>query len=172
MKNFENYFNSWINDKVKKQLEAIDIIANEVDIDAKDWFKNKFMKRQINNYACDEFLDVILDNFLCHLSNKFDSLFENYLPVSYKNIYEEYSYGTYMSLVYNIETAGVQIDFDYEEEDEIKEIEELIRSISVDGKVELMKNKLFSYIINQTKLEIFSKKDIRYLKLKKLSSDE
>jgi hypothetical protein len=77
-----------------------------------------------------------------------------------------------MSLVYNIETAGVQIDFDYEEEDEIKEIEELIRSISVDGKVELMKNKLFSYIINQTKLEIFSKKDIRYLKLKKLSSDE
>jgi hypothetical protein len=86
MKNFENYFNSWINDKVKKQLEAIDIIANEVDIDAKDWFKNKFMKRQINNYACDEFLDVILDNFLCHLSNKFDSLFENYLPVSYKNM--------------------------------------------------------------------------------------
>ena len=172
MENFENYFNSWINDRVEKQLKAIDIIANETDIDSKDWFENNFMKRQINDHSGDDFLYVILENFLCHLSNRFDKLFEDYLPVSYKNLYGESSYGTYMALVYNPKTDGVQIDFDCEEENEIKEIEELICSISVEGKIELMKNKLFSYIINQTKLEIFSKNDIRYLKLKNLNSYE
>jgi len=172
MKNFEDYFKSWINWKVEKQLKAIDIISNETGVDASDWFKNGFMKRGIGDYSGDNFLDDLLENFVCHLSREFDKLFKGYLPISHSNMYKEESYGTFMALVYNKKSNGVKIDMRYETKNEISEIVERIKSIPVEQRLGLMKNKLFSYIINQTKLEIFSNNDMRYLKLKNLSNYE
>jgi hypothetical protein len=172
MEIFEDYFKSWINWKVEKQLKAIDIIANESGVDASEWFKNVFMRRNIEDFSGDNFLDDILENFVCHLAYYFDSLFDGYLPSIKTNVYGEKSFNTYMALSYDKKNNGIKIDKRYNTRTEIEDVENLIKSIPVEKRNELMKNKLFYYIINQTKLEIFSKNDIRYLKLKKLSSDE
>jgi hypothetical protein len=50
-----------------------------------------------------------------------------------------------------------------------KNFRKLIKTLTIDQRQELMKDKLFSYIVNKTNLKIFSKKEIRYLKLKKLN---
>jgi len=172
MESFEKYFKDWINWKVEKQLKAIDTISIESGVDASEWFKNDFIKRQLNDYTGDDFLDVVLEDFVCHFAWEFDKLFEGCLPIVYTNIYGEKSHGTFMALEYNKKTVGIKIAKRYNTKEEIEDVENLIKSIPVEKRNDLMKNKLFSYVINQTNLEIFSKNDIRYLKLKNLQSYE
>ena len=44
-----------------------------------------------------------------------------------------------------------------------------MKKLTLDQKLELMKNNLFSHIVNKTNLKIFSKKNIRVLKLRNLN---
>ena len=49
-----------------------------------------------------------------------------------------------------------------------KELEEMLKTLTLSQKQDLMQNKLFFYIVNQTKFEIYNKRNIRALKLKSI----
>jgi len=168
MDNFETFFKFWINKKVRKQLNVIDEISKETGIDAKNWFINDFLVRNINNHAGDEFLDVLLENFLLELSNKFEYLFKDYIEPERYNIYKEPIFDINISLDYDYKNNCIIID-EYTTDDDKEHIIKIIKSLTLEQKLELMNNKIFSYVINKTKLEVFSIKDIRALKLKSLN---
>jgi len=166
MTTFEDTFNVWMNKKVKHQLEIIDNISSETDINPQKWFTENFLRRQVDDFTGTEFVSVLLENYLCYLSNCFDRIVGDYLESTHNNVYGEPIFDIYMTLEYSYDKNKLFIN---EQFGEISDIESVIKSISIDNRYELTKNKLFSYIINETKLNIFSNKEIRALKLKCLN---
>lgn len=169
MTDFEKFFKSWIDNKVSKQLKIIDEISKEIDIDSKDWFMNDFLSNSLGDHAGDEFLDVLLENFVCYLCYKFEDLFKGYIePLSYSSYNNKPIYGMYISIGYNYKKNCLVID-GYNTTEEIQYIKKTLLSLTTENKIELMKNKLFVYIINNTKFDVFTDKEIRKLKLKNLN---
>lgn len=163
MKKFETVFNNWMSKKVKHQLEIIDKISNDSGVDSDTWFFKNYLRRQVEDFTGTEFLSVLLENYLCYLSSEFDKIVGVYLKSDNKNVYGEPIFDIYMTLEYSYDRNEIFIN---EEFGERIDIEKIIKSISLDNRYQLTKNKLFTYIINETKLNIFSDKEIRALKLK------
>ena len=166
MKSFETIFNNWISSKVEFQLKIIDNIASETGVDPEKWFIENFLRRQLGDYTEDDFLNVLLQEYISYLSNEFDKIIGVYLESDKHNIYGEPIYDIYITLEYDFDNNNIFINEEYGER---VNIEKVIQSVSLNNRSVLMKNKLFSYIINKTNLNIFSKKDIRALKLKQLN---
>jgi len=166
MKSFETIFNNWISSKVEFQLKIIDNIASETGVDPEKWFIENFLRRHIGDYTEDDFLNVLLQEYIGYLSNEFDKIVGVYLESDKHNMYGEPIYDIYITLEYDFDNNNIFINEEYGER---VDIEKVIQSVSLNNRSVLMKNKLFSYIINKTNLNIFSKKDIRALKLKQLN---
>jgi hypothetical protein len=166
MKSFETIFNNWISSKVEFQLKIIDNIASETGVDPEKWFIGNFLRQQLGDYTEDNFLNVLLQEYISYLSNEFDKIIGVYLESDKHNIYGEPIYDIYITLEYDFDNNNIFINEEYGER---VNIEKVIQSVSLNNRSVLMKNKLFSYIINKTNLNIFSKKDIRALKLKQLN---
>lgn len=163
MKKFETVFNNWMSKKVKYQLETIDKISSESGLDPKKWFIENFLCRQVDDFTGTEFVSVLLENYLCYLSHEFDKIVGIYLESTHKNVYGEPIFDIYLTLEYSFANSQLFINEEYSD---ISDIEKVIKSISLHNRYQLTKNKLFAYIINETKLNIFSDKEMRALKLK------
>jgi hypothetical protein len=162
MENFKDFFNNWIGQKVNYQLESIDKICNKLDINAEEWFKS-FLERRMRDYSGSQFLDDLHSDFIYFIQMEFEKVLLKYVPASGKNIYQE----PYIALEMTLKYAEVN-DIFYIKEKGMENFRQLMLTLTLGQKEDLMENRLFSQIVNQTKLEIFSKKEIRLLKLKKL----
>lgn len=155
---FKDLFNSWITINTNSQLETIDEICKLLDIKADDWFSNYFHR---NDFTGDSFLHELRSDFVFYISGEFEKQLLKYIEPSGYNIYKH----PYLS---------VDLDLDYNKEigffvcsDE--GFNKYVKKLTLNQKIDLMQNKLFSTIVIQTKLEIYSKNDIRALKLKSLN---
>lgn len=164
MGKFNDVFNDWIFDKINFQIEAIDKICDELDYDPLIWFRTQYIGRDCKDYTDTEFIKEMLSGFVWHLSQEFDKVLLKYLPPSGYNIYKEPYLSLNMDLTYNLKKG-----FYIRNKKGKKNFRNLIKILTIDQRQELMTDELFSYIVNKTKLKIFSKKEIRYLKLKKLN---
>ena len=162
MEKFKDVFYNWIDKKVNTQIVMIDKICEELDLDPKEWF-NVFFKRDLGCYTGTEFLNEMLPNFIYYISREFEKPLYKYCQPKGYNIYKEPYLSLDLNLRYNLET-GFLI-----KKQNKKEFKELMSTLKLNQKLDLMKNKLFSHIVLQTNLKIFSKNDIRVLKLKKLN---
>ncbi len=160
MKNFKALFNDWLNNEIGDQVNIIDNICKEIDYDPSIWF-NKYLSRNSKDYGKD-FIKEMLNEFVWFLNNEFGNCLLKYLEPSGYNIYDEPYISLNMELIYNIK--GFNINNKGK-----RKFRKLIKSLSFNKRQELMKDKLFSFIVYKTKLKIFSKKEIRYLKLKLLN---
>lgn len=161
MNNFSIIFYEYIHSKTDSQLQIINKICSELEIDPTEWF-NKFRKRDCPDYSGTRFLDEMLSNFIFYLSREFEKPLYKYFPPQGYNIYNEPYLSLYLDLSYNLETG-------FHAKKGVKKFRKMMKMINLVQKQDLMTNKLFSQIVNQTKLKIYSKKDIRYLKLKKIN---
>jgi hypothetical protein len=157
---FKEIFDKWISKKVDFQIFEIDKIAKSLDINTKDWF-NHYLSRSSGDYTGVDILNELLSNFTFDISRKFEKLLCKYLPPAGFNIHNEPYLGFFIN--YDIKygfflTKGNK-----------RHIKILLKKLNISQKEELLKNKLFLYIIKETKLKIFSKKEIRFLKLKNIN---
>ena len=166
MKSFETTFNKWINNKIGSQIKIINKISIETDVDAEIWFNQNFLSRNVSDYSGTEFLDEMLEDYLCYIGQEFNKKVGKYLKSTGTNIYNKPIFDLYITLEYNFKNNYIFINEKYGCREDI---ENIIKSISLNDRNDLMKDKLFSYVVNKTKLNIFSDKDIRALKLKQLN---
>jgi len=167
MNSFKDIFNNWVEKKTKKQIEIIDEICLETGIDPGDWFEY-FLENDIDNFSEDELLTEILNSFVCYLDSKFDEPFIEFLPDSMikKNIFGGSYVDFYIELALKkSKTKGYKFVSNNK-----KDIKRIRKFISISDREKIMKNKLVFYIINQTKMKIYSKNEIRYLKIKQLNN--
>lgn len=159
--NYKEVFNKWIDIRMNYQLEAIDKIATDLDIDMYKWHYSYFLKRTTGFTGFDA-LDEILSEFLFYLDNEFKKVLLTYIPADGKNIYGE----PYLLLDFNLvyDNDGINV-----KKNEAKNFKKLVRTLTFSQREELMKNKLFSYIVIKTNLKIYSNNDIRILKLRNLN---
>jgi len=160
MENFRKTFDNWVSKKVDAQIIEIDKIASILDIDTKKWFKN-FLIRNSRDYSGDELLKELLSNFTFDISRKFELILCKYLRPTGYNIFDE----PFLSF---------SIDYDinhgfFLSNNNKKILKKLFTQLNINQKQELLKNKLFSYIVNQTNIKIFSKRETRLLKLKNIN---
>lgn len=157
METFRNIFDSWISKKVDYQISEIDRISKELNIDVEKWF-NKF-KRRSSDYSGLDALNEFLSDFTFYISGEFQKLLLQYLLPKGFNIYNE----PYLS---------VHIQYDngfFLDKEDTKEIKKHIKQLTLEQKQELLKNKLFSYLVDETKIKILTKKETRFLKLKTIN---
>lgn len=164
MEKFNIIFNKFISKKVGTQIEQIEKICSDFDIDASIWFNNDF-KRNYGCYTGTDFLKEMLPHFVYYLSGEFEKLILKYVEPSGYNCYKEPYLGLDMELEY---CDGEFVVFNNKKEYK-KSFKNVIKKLTLTQKEELMKNKLFCAIVNQTNLKIYSKSDIRVLKLKNLN---
>lgn len=155
---FKDLFNDWIRNNTNSQLEVIDEICDLLGISANLWFANYFEKNDFTGYA---FLRELRENFIFYISCEFQKYLLKYIKPDGYNIYRE----PYLSM---------DFDLDYIKGKGFiimsrKDFNKISKKLTLSQKEELMKNKLFSTIVIQTKLKIYSKKDIRVLKIKSLN---
>lgn len=160
MKTFKDVFNSFIEKETEKDIKIISDLCLKMNIDPSEWFKH-YIERDTDYFTGIDFLSELLDKFLFYIQNKFDECMMKYIPESGSNIFGEPYLSIDYEIVYNKDGLNIK---------KYKNISRFIKkNLTISQKEDLMKNILFSYIVNETNLEIYSKKDIRYLKLKKLS---
>jgi len=162
MKKFRNVFDAWLGKKVDEQIAAIDEICSDLNINPKDWFNNKYINRKIGDCVGDDILTDLLQDFLFYLGKRFDSTMYKFLTPRGKNIYNEPIYDIFSEIFYSKNKF-------YFNKDDKKDLKKILKTFSISQKEELMQDNVFSYIINKTKIKIFSKKEIRYLKIKTLN---
>jgi len=155
---FKDLFNSWITINTNSQLEIIDEICELLDIKADDWFSNYFQR---NDFTGDSFLRELRSDFIFYVSGEFEKQLLKYIKPSGYNIYKQ----PYLS---------IDLDLDYNKEIGFfvcneEEFDKYVKKLTLSQKEDLMQNKLFSTIVIQTKLKIYSNSDIRALKLKCLN---
>lgn len=155
---FKDLFNDWIKDKTNSQLEVIDEICDLLGISANLWFAHYFDK---NDFTGQNFLHELRENFIFYVSLEFQRCLLKYVKPSGYNIYKE----PYISMDFDLNyiKGGGFIVMNH------KDFNKIIKTLTLSQKEDLMKNKLFSTIVIQTKLKIYSKKDIRVLKIKSLN---
>jgi len=163
MEKFKDIFNTWIDKQIDNQIKEIDKICSELDIDPTEWFKKHVSSRYIEEYIGADMLKELLSSFIFYVSNKFDEPIKKLLPITGYNIYREPTYGILTEITYSYKKGFFFSD------KEKKELKRLLRTFTISQRKELMKDKIFSYIIIQTKFKLFSKREIRALKLRSLN---
>lgn len=163
--NFENIFNNWIDKKTKHQIEIIDEICEKSGVDANDWFKNYYLNRYQDEFSESDILDELLNYFAYYLEDKIQEQFIKYIEPDGYSIYNT----PYLSDFSPDTIIKIKSDGSFKIKYNKKEYKNILKRLKLKEKEELLKNKLFFYMVEQTNLKIFSKKDIRYLKLRKLS---
>lgn len=156
---FSQIFSEYIRIKTDKDMKIVDKICDEAKIDANLFFN--FYLKQCSSYTGTDIFREILSDFLFYLHLEFQKLLLNYLEPDGKNIHKEPYLKYYLSLDWSKKSGLVA------SKKSSKRFKKLPLTFS--QKEELMKNYYFSYIVNQTNLKIYSKKDIRVLKLKSLN---
>lgn len=162
MENFKKLFYDWTAKKVDYQLECIDKICFELDISADEWFK-KFLNRNAKDYSGSEFLDEMLSDFVWHINREFQKPLLKYIKPEGYNIFKEPYLAISVNLKYNLKN-GFRI-----KKKNKKKFIKFCSVLTLNQKQDLMTDKLFSYIINQTNLNFYSKKELRALKLQKIN---
>lgn len=166
MEKLENIFNSWLNSKLGNQISIIDEICKNTDLDTNIWFKS-FIE-DVGTYSGYDFLNSLLDAFSVYLKCEFEKNFLKYIKPEGYSIYNEPYYGMFIDIV-DISEEDNSVEFELTFDSESQEaFVKLTEKLNLSQKEELMKNKLFSYIINQTNFEFYSNNDIRALKLRSL----
>ena len=160
METFRNVFDTWLSKKVDIQISEIDKIAQKFDIDTRKWFNN-FKSREWGDYSGSEFLNELLPNFGFYVSGLFEKTLLQYLPPKGENIYKE----AYLGIHIQYELG---YGFFVDKEDK-KDFKKLFKQLTLNQKQELLKNKLFSYLIDKTNLKFLSKKEVRFLKLQAIN---
>jgi len=166
METFRNVFDSWISKKTNKQIKEIDKICLKLNIDPTEWFNEYTSSRSLGEYVGIDFLKEMLSSFIFYVSKKFDEPIKKLLPIKGYNIYKEPIYGVLTELSYDHK------DGFYFTKSEKMELKELLKTFTIEQKEELMEDRIFSHIILQTKFKLFSKREIRALKLKKIKKLE
>lgn len=155
---FKELFNDWIRNKTNSQLDTIDEICSLLDMSANLWFANYFEK---NDFTGMTFLHEMKENFVFYISCEFQKQLLKYIKPDGYNIYRE----PYISM---------DFDLDYIKGKGFiimsrKDFNKISKKLTLNQKEDLMKNKLFSTIVIQTKLKIYSKTNIRVLKIRSLN---
>lgn len=162
MKSFKDVFNEWLSEKSNHYVYKIDKICSDLDIDPSIWFNNRFRKN-MPDYDGNNIFEGMLDDFIGHIDSEFENSLLKYLPPRGYNIYRE----PYICVDYTLEYKKGKFRI---AKNGRREWKKELKRLTLNQRAELMEeNKLFSQIVTQTKLKIFSKKDIRVLKLKKLN---
>jgi len=162
MENFKKLFFDWMTNKVDYQVEAIDKICNELGMFPNEWF-SKYLNRNAKDYSGSDFLVEMLPDFVWYISKEFQKPLHKYIEPKGYNIFKEPYLAIGLNLKYNLNTG-----FSIKKKNKKKFIK-LCSVLTLTQKQDLMTDKLFSYIVNQTNLKIFSKKELRALKLKKIN---
>lgn len=157
--NFKDTFNDWMKKGTDHQLEVIDEICQLLDITYDDWFA-EFLNRRMRDYGVD-FLKELRSDFIFYVSGEFQKCLLKYIKPDGYNIHKK----PYLS---------IDLEFDYIPNKGFiimnkKSVNKTFKKLTINQKEELMKNKLFSTIVIQTNLKIYSKTDIRFLKIKSLN---
>ena len=158
METFNELFTNWINKKSKKQISKIDKICTQYDIDPSIWW----LIENSGDWAGADFFNQFLDDFIGYIDTQFENYLLRYLPSKVYTLDNK----PYISVDYILEYKKNKF---YIDKSGKKEWKKKFKELTLVQKTELMKEKLFSDIVNQTNLKIFSKKDIRVLKLKNLN---
>lgn len=162
MEKFKDIFGEWLGKRVDSQIESIDEICAELNIDASGWFFNNYLKsRNVGNYSGYDILNEMQSHFIFFLSNEFQKPLFKYLEPHGKNIYNEPYLGLDLGLEFKSKKGLYFSDK--------KGFKELKNKLSLSQKEDLMTDKIFGYIINKTNSKLFTKKEQRLLKLKKLN---
>jgi len=162
MNKFEGVFNNWLNGVVGDGINEIDKICSLLDIDPTDWFNEYLIKRPGDCSGIDILTEMFPD-FIFYVSKEFQKPINKYLEICGYNIYQEPMYGLYLNLGYD-----KVLGFFFFADDKAS-LTKTFDKLNIVQKQELMTNKIFSYIIHQTKFKIFSKNDVRFLKIKNLN---
>lgn len=162
MENFKDYYANWIKKKTETQVDFISKYCEETGIDPKIWY-SFYMQRHGGDCSGSQILTDMGETFAYYLQCELEIILLKYIKPKGYNMYKE----PYL---------GLDVDFQFREDKlfiknkELKKFTEYCSTqLTLDQKYEIMKNKLYSYISAQTNLNICSKKDMRYMKLKKLS---
>lgn len=158
MMSFKVLFNDWIRNITNSQLETIDEICELLGISANLWFANYFER---NDFTKQDFIHELRSSFIFYVAGEFEKCLLKYIEPSGKNIYREPYISMDFELDY-IKNKGFIIM-------NRKGFNKISKKLTISQKEDLMKIKLFSTIVIQTKLKIYSKKDIRFLKIKSLN---
>lgn len=157
MKDFKEVFNKWLSDLIKNDFDEINKLSSLLKLNVEEFF-NHFLSRRKDDCCGTEIITEIFDDFIFYVSMRFQDPINKHLPIAGYNIYKEPTYGLYINLKYDSE-------FFFSKEDK-RDLKRVFKKFTLSQKKELMQNHIFSYIINQTKFKIFSKKEIRCLKLR------
>jgi len=158
MEKFKDIFNNFVEKKSKQDVEIITDLCLELNIDPNEWFNNHFLKRDISYHSGTQFLSEMLMSFVFYLEKQFEICLHKYIEPDGTNIYDEPYISTDYELLYNY-NDGFFIKHP-------KNFKKIIEALTLSQKVDLMENNLFSFIVNETNLKIYSKKEKRLLKLK------
>ena len=154
METFREVFDNFIKEKTQDDVLIISDLCVKTGVDPNMWLKY-YIKRESGSQTGTDFLDDMLSLFIFYLHNEFVKCLMKYIEPVGKNIYGEPYIHVDFEVVYKY-NIGLSIKHG-------KTFKDL--PLKILQKQELMKNKLFSFIVNETKLEIYNKNDIRYLKL-------
>jgi hypothetical protein len=161
METFKELFDNFIKDKTYHDVAVITELAIKLDIDHDYWFNNQFLNRDCTFYNADDFLTELLSSFIFHIEKEFDKILLQYVKEHGRNIYNEPYLSIEYELCYN-DKKGFYLKNKKTLSNFIKE------TFTFKQKQELLKNKLFFTIVNETNLKIYSKNDKRNLKLREL----
>lgn len=162
MKTFRNIFDEFVSKKVDSQIKVIDELCIKYDIDADLWWK-EYLKKDCGDFNGIDILTEMLDKFMYYIGRNLEYQLLNCVKPSGYNIYKE----PYLSI--DISFIEYKKDKFYYKPEYKENVKEALQKLKLDQKLELLKNKLFSDMLIQTKIEFLSKKDIRALKLRKLN---
>ena len=144
-------FDDYVYNKTRQDIIKIDKLCIELDIEPNDfWY---FYLKNKNDFSGVDFISSILTYFYYFLDNRVNKVFEN---------------------------QGIKMHcfFFYTEENNVflgnsseglVEFKEKIVDADFDVKKKLVENKIFSHLLKKSKTNIFTKKQIRVLKLENLS---
>lgn len=167
MKTAKQIFNRYLNEKVDNQIYIVDEICEKTGLDTQKWFT--FFIDELYMYSGDDFLNNILDNFGVYLTTEFEKKLVKYIKPTGYSINNTPYYDIFISVV-DITEDENDIKFELVVDEEyIETFSKVIKKLTLTQKEELLKNKLFLYIINQTNLDFLSNNDIRSLKLRFLN---
>ena len=157
---FDKIFKDWITKKSDSHVKWIDYMADETGLDPAEWFS--LYLGELGHYAGDGFLISMSDSFSFFIYKKFEQLFMKYIPPRGHSMY---------NTPYLFDSFSVDVDL-YQQKivyENVSELATINNSLSVEQRMDLFQHKLYRYIMNETKTEIFTKKEIRQLKLKKIN---
>lgn len=162
---FKDVLKEWFDKKTKHQIKMIDKLCLETGLDSKEWFYDIHLGKHFGQYSGEDIITDILDDFVYYLGTKFSGKLIKYLPDDMigADIYNVRYVRDFETELYLNDKNKIKATFK-------KDFKKYRKIIPLSDREELMKNKLFSYVINQTKLKIYSKKEIRYLKIRYLNS--